>query len=182
MFSDGPSVLGWSTCIVILRNTSYPLPAPVLGDQNRWEARYQLSCLDVDLESRIMIVMLAGGLAGRWGLYWRAGVLGRPRPQAVQAPVAHRPGQEVVRREPAGHRTPKLSNPDTPPQSGQGAWRNEGGAHGDADDGGGRLPAHHRSEGAVWGSSGEEEGRALTCRESGWADLLSPPCCSNLLS
>lgn len=71
--------------------------------------------------------MLAAGLAGRWGLYWRAGVLGRPRPQAVQAPVAHRPGQEVVRREPAGHRTPKLSNPDTPPQSGQGAWRNEGG-------------------------------------------------------
>ena len=81
----------------------------------------------MDLESRIMIVMLAAGLAGRWGLYWRAGVLGRPRPQAVQAPVAHRPGQEVVRREPAGHRTPKLSNPDTPPQSGQGAWRNEGG-------------------------------------------------------
>ena len=121
--------------------------------------------------------MLAAGLAGRWGLYWRAGVLGRPRPQAVQAPVAHRPGQEVVRREPAGHRTPKLSNPDTPPQSGQGAWRNEGGAHGDADDGGGRLPAHHRSEGAVWGSSGEEEGRALTCRESGWADrsLLQQP-------
>ena len=77
----------------------------------------------------------------------------------------------------AGHRTPKLSNPDTPPQSGQGAWRNEGGAHGDADDGGGRLPAHHRSEGAVWGSSGEEEGRALTCRESGWADrsLLQQP-------
>ena len=100
-----------------------------------------------------MIVRLAWLSSG--GQQAGGACIGGPRSRAGPAPRQCRlrwpnaPGRRWSggTRGTAGHRTPKLSNPDTPgADNGIGAWRNEG-APGDAGGEAAVGAAHHRSGG-----------------------------------